>query len=336
MILESGALVLSDRGICCIDEFDKMSENARSILHEVMEQQTVSIAKAGIICTLNARTSILAAANPIESRYNPTKSVIENIDLPPSLMSRFDLIYLVLDRPNEKLDKKLANHLISLYYNINDKNDYKNSNNYYKNIIPQSLLMKYISYSKREIHPILSDNACTKLIDGYLEMRSLGRIRGKKTITATPRQLESLIRISESLARMKHSKYVTTSDVDEAIRLHKVATLTAATDPRTGAIDLDNINIGRSSEQSKLLKEQSSILLNVLKEWNRNKIKLSILLKRYNKYINDNYNDNNDINVIKLSELKNIIELLEQNEKVRPGDWLTDDPIITILDTSQI
>ena len=282
VVLESGALVLSDGGVCCIDEFDKMSDSTRSVLHEVMEQQTVSIAKAGIITTLNARTSILASANPIGSKYNVNLPVPQNIDLPPTLLSRFDLVYLVLDQIDEQMDRRLARHLVGMYLEDTPENGNAQevlvSSTLYQliawsltNSQPIEFLTSYISYARTKCQPKITQAASEALVSAYVQMRKLGEdVRAaERRITATTRQLESMIRLAEAHAKMRLAEEVTANDVHEAVRLIKSALKQAATDARTGLIDMGLLTEGTSASERRRKSDLKKAITDLLDEMTR-------------------------------------------------------------------
>lgn len=233
-VMEGGAMVLADGGCVCIDEFDKMREDDRVAIHEAMEQQTISIAKAGITTTLNSRCSVLAAANSVFGRWDDTKAE-DNIDFMPTILARFDMIYIVKDTHDEKRDATLAQHVMGVHMHAQDTLEETSDGE-----LTLNTLKKFIAFCKSRCGPRLSPESGNALRDAYVEMRNGKRQDNpsgggdhvppakKSSIPITVRQLEAIVRIAESLAKMELKPFVTKEHVRESLRLFTVSTLAAA------------------------------------------------------------------------------------------------------------
>ena len=241
-MLEAGAVVLGDQGLVCIDEFDKMRPEDRSALHEVMEQQSASIAKGGIVATLNARTSILAAANPMFGKYDIFKNIYENVNLPIPLLTRFDLVFIVRDIPSQEKDRNIAQHIIS---------QHGSSGTDTTSLIDIDILTKYLSYAKRG-EPALTKEAENLIMEFYLKMRNISGDDKENMITITPRQLEGLIRLATARARLLLKNKVEGEDADRAIYLFNEMLKNSGTDVNTGKVDIGVLQGRPKSEVSKL------------------------------------------------------------------------------------
>jgi replicative DNA helicase Mcm len=252
--LEAGALVLADGGVACVDEIDKMRNEDRVAMHEVMEQQTVSIAKAGIVATLNARTSILASANPTLGRFVEQKSIVENVNLPITILSRFDLIFPLKDEPDEERDTKMSEHILRLHQTRGYVSPPP---------IEPELLRKYIAYMRKNVKPRLSDEAMERIKEYYVEMRKLGKNGG--SIPITPRQLEALVRMTEARAKMALRDVATKDDAEAAIRLMNYVLEKTAYDVETEKIDIDMILTGKTKSQRDKM--------NIIMDYIRSKVK---------------------------------------------------------------
>jgi replicative DNA helicase Mcm len=251
MSLEAGALVLADKGIACIDEMDKMRPEDRVAIHEAMEQHTVSVAKGGIVATLNARTAMLAAANPALGRYEPHRTVAENISLPVTILSRFDLIFVLRDVPDKEADTKMSKHILEIH---------RRGASPVEAQIDEDLLRKYISYSKT-IKPKLSKAALNHLSEFYLAMRAASEAEGSP-VAITARQLESLVRIAEARARVALSREVSAEDAEAAIAIMKRSLEEVGIDLSSYKMDIDLIMTGRP----KSVRDKMQVILSVLIE----------------------------------------------------------------------
>jgi len=233
MTLEAGALVLADKGVACIDELDKMRAEDRSAIHEALEQHTVSVAKGGIVATLNARTAVLAAANPVLGRYDSYRTIIENVSFPVTLLSRFDLIFLMRDIPERDRDKSVSRHILKIH-----------KGGFAESPIPPELLRKYITYA-RTIKPVLTNEAIERLEQFYMKMREVSAKSEGAPITISPRQLEALVRIAEARALAALRTKVLAEDAEAAIRIMMKSLEEVGVDVASGKQDIDILLTGK-------------------------------------------------------------------------------------------
>jgi len=281
--LEAGALVLADRGTCCIDEFDKMSHEHQALL-EAMEQQSISVAKAGIVCNLPARCSVAAAANPVGGHYNRAKTVGENLKINPALLSRFDLIFILLDKPDELKDRLLSEHVLKLHSGSGSKNGSALSTHTTKHalsqvgtqqghqslrdrmkvrrgetmdILPFRLLRKYIAYSRQYVHPKLNADAKKVLQEFYVQLRKSHH--SSEATPITTRQLESLIRLAQARARAELRSEVTEEDALDVVEIIKESMFDVLTD-ENGRIDLTRVTgMSKTKQQNAYIEQLTKI-----------------------------------------------------------------------------
>ena len=254
-VLEAGALVLADKGICCIDEMDKMRDEDRGAIHPAMEQQIVPIAKGGIVATLNARCSILAAANPTLGRYNPYQTIGQNIMLPVTLLSRFDIIFVLRDIPDTQMDTEIASYILNI----------SRDPTLLTPPLSMETMKKYISYAKT-INPVLTQEVIDRFQDYYVRMRNASVDGGEASaISITARQLEALVRLAEARARAHLSETITIEDAEAVINLYQKSLEQVGIDMTTGQIDIDILYTGKPRS----LQNQLQKALQVISEMER-------------------------------------------------------------------
>lgn len=270
--LEAGALVIANDGVACVDEIDKMRDEDRSALHEALEQQTVSVAKAGITATLRSRCSLLGAANPKGGRFDRYGSIAEQVDLPPGLVSRFDLIFPLTDEPREEEDRRLAEHVLRSHHagEINAQNERESATGaapaanpdalQIQPMVPPEFLRKYIAYARTHIHPVMGPEALQKFREFYVTLRKSAGEEDQRTVPITARQLEALVRLGEASARLRLSRVVELSDAERAIRLVQDCLRKIGINPETQTFDIDFAFTGVGKPQKERAKRIELIL----------------------------------------------------------------------------